>query len=255
MRKERIVILLCAFIIAILIGCASPYQAKSQRTYTIATASYDISLISVERYTGTKKIYGEQRIDSVLEDGVSKFYFEDELVRIKWLPRPDDIVLVVNNKVGGLVRIVWDEARFIDEKGISHRLIHSGIGYEERNYLQQPAIIVGKGSLEDFVHPADYFQWEEGGGRRSSKQQGYWRRVPFMPTQIRGTAEELRAMTEPFLGKTFQVRLALQISDIPNNYVCTFIINKVDVTEKEQQPEKIQRKRRKNDATVYGQKK
>ena len=81
MRKE-IVILFCAFIIATLIGCGLPYQTKSQGTYTIANASYDISLISAERYTGTQKIHREQRIEPVLEEGISKFYFEDEMVRV-----------------------------------------------------------------------------------------------------------------------------------------------------------------------------
>ena len=246
MRKE-IVILLCAFIIATLVSCESQYQTKSPRSYTIAKASYDISLISAERYTGTQKIYGKQSIETVIKEGISRFYFEDEMVRIKWFPRPDDIVFVVNNKVDRLVRIVWDEARFIDENGVSHRLIHSGIGYEERNDSQRPTILFGRGTIEDFVHPADYFQREEGGGKRSSKQQGYWIRASFMPTQIKGTAEELRAKAESFVGKTFQVILALQIDDVRNDYVCTFKVNKVDVTEKEQQPEK-----KSNDGTGSG---
>jgi len=233
MRKE-IVILLCTFIIATLIGCGLPNQTKSQRTYTIANASYDISLISVEKCIGTKKTCGEQVVETILEEGFSKFYFEDEMVRIKWFPKPDDVVFVVNNKVDRLVRIVWDEARLIDEKGVIHRLIHSGIGYEERNDPQRPTLIAARGSLEDFVHPADYFQWE----KWSSKLQGYWRRASFMPTQIKGTAEELRTKAEPFVGKTFQVILALQFDDVRNDYVCTFKINNVDVTEKEQQPEK-----------------
>ena len=117
---------------------------------------------------------------------------------------------------------------------MTHRLIHSGIGYEERNDSQRSTIIAARGSLEDFVHPADYFQWE----KWSSKQQGYWRRASFIPTQINGTAEELRTKAEPFIGKTFQVILVLQIDDVRNDYVCTFKINNVDVTEKEQQPEK-----------------
>ena len=82
MRKE-IVIFFCAFIMAILISCEPSYRTKcssdsSQKTYTIANASYDISLISVERSTGAKKIFGEQRIEAVIEEGISRFYFEDE---------------------------------------------------------------------------------------------------------------------------------------------------------------------------------
>jgi hypothetical protein len=242
MRKE-IVILFCAFIIAALMSCEPPYRTKapsdsSQRTYTIAKASYDISLISVERSTGAKKIYGEQRIEAVIEEGVSRFYFEDAMVRIKWSPAPYDIVFVFNNKAYAPVRIVWDEARFIDEKGVSHRLIHSGIGYEDRNDSHPPTVVAARGTLEDFVHPADYFQKEEDYGGKSYKQQGYWRRASFLPAQIKGTAEELRARAEPFVGKTFQIILALQIDDVRNEYVCTFKINKVAVTEEKREQEK-----------------
>lgn len=147
------------------------------------------------------------------------------------------MVFVVNNKTDGPLKIIWDEARFIDVNGLSHRLIHSGIGYEERNDSHPPTVVAAGGTLEDFVNSADYFQWEEIHGR-SYKNQGYWRRVSFLPTQIKGTAEELRAKAEPFIGKTFQVILALQIDNVRNDYVYTFKINKVVVTEKEQPSEK-----------------
>jgi len=242
MRKNLYYLLSLLTVLA-LISCEPPYRTKSpsdssRRTYTITNARYDISLISVERSTGAKKIYGEQRIEAVIEEGISRFYFEDEIVRIKWLPTPYDIVFVLNNKADGPVRIVWDEARFIDEKGVSHRLIHSGIGYEERNNSHPPTVVAARGTLEDFVHPADYFQREEDHGGRSNKQQGYWKRASFLPAQIKGNAEELRAKAEPFVGKTFQVILALQIADVRNDYVCIFKINKVDVTEEKHEQEK-----------------
>jgi hypothetical protein len=181
---------------------------------------------------------GEQRIETVAEEGTARFYFEDETVRIKWLPSPYDIVFVLNNKTDGPVRIVWNEARFIDEKGASHRLIHSGTGYEDRNNSHPPTVVAARGALEDFVHPADYFQREEDYGGSSYKQQGYWKRSPFLPAQIKGTAEELRAKAEPFVGKTFQVILALQIGDLQNEYLCTFRINKVAATEEKREQEK-----------------
>ena len=242
MRRE-IVIFFCAFIIAALISCEPSYRTKSPsdsspRTYTVANATYDISLVSVEKSSGDKKTYGKQKIEAVIEEGIARFYFEDEMVRIKWSPTPYDIVLVLNNKADGPVRIVWDEARFIDEKGIRHRLIHSGIGYEDRNSSHPPTVVAARGALEDFVHPADYFQKEEEYGGRSSKQEGYWKRAPFLPAQIKGKAEELRAKAEPFVGETFQVILALQIDDVRYDYVSTFRINKVDVTEEKREQEK-----------------
>ena len=242
MRKNLYYLLSLLTVLA-LISCEPSYRTKSpsdssRRTYTIANASYDISLISVERSNGAKKIYGEQRIETVTEEGISGFYFDDEMVRIKWSPTPYDIVFVLNNKADGPVRIVWDEARLIDEKGVSHRLIHSGIGYEDRNAPHPPTVVAARGTLEDFIHPADYFQKEEGYGGGSYKQQGYWKRAPFLPAQIKGTAEELRAKAAPFVGKTFQVILALQIDDLRNDYVCTFKVNKIDVTEEKREQEK-----------------
>jgi hypothetical protein len=220
-----------------LIGCELPYQTKSQGTYIIANASYDISLLSVEKSTGSEKVYEKQRIEIVLEAGITKFYFEDDMMRIKWRPAPNDIVFVVHNKTDNPVKIVWDEGKFIDAEGVTHKLLHSGIGYEERNDFHPPTIVYAKDTLEDFVYPADCWQKEES-GRKSHKNQGHWKRGSFLPTQIRGTAEELRTKAEPFVGKTFQVILALQINGVRTDYVCTFIVNNVDVTEKEQQPEK-----------------
>ena len=159
-------------------------------------------------------------------------------MRIKWLPSPYDIVFVLNNKADRPVRIDWDEARFVDEKGLRHRLIHSGAGYEDRNASHPPTVVAARGTLEDFVHPSDYFQKEEDRGGKSSQQEGYWRRTPFLPAQMKGTAEELKAKAEPFVGKTFQVILALQIGDLQNKYVCTFRINQVRVTEAKHEQEK-----------------
>ena len=235
--RKKIVILFYAFVITTLIGCELPYQTKSQGTYIIANASYDISLLSVEKSTGSEKVYEKQRIEIVLEAGITKFYFEDDMMRIKWRPAPNDIVFVVHNKTDNPVKIVWDEGKFIDAEGVTHKLLHSGIGYEERNDFHPPTIVYAKDTLEDFVYPADCWQKEES-GRKSHKNQGHWKRGSFLLTQIRGTAEELRTKAEPFVGKTFQVILALQINGVRTDYVCTFIVNNVDVTEKEQQPEK-----------------
>ncbi len=221
-------------------SCEPSYRTKSpsdtsQKTYTITSASYDISLISVERFTGTKKISGEQKIETVIEKGIPRFYFEDDSVIIKWSPAPYDIVFILNNKSDGPVKIIWDAARFIDENGLSHRLIHSGIGYEDRFAPHPPTVVAARGALEDFIHPADYFQKEEGYGGGSNKEEGFWKRAPFLPAQIKGTAEELRAKTEPFVRKTFQVMLVLEHGDVRHDYLSTFRINRVAVTEEKRQ--------------------
>ena len=89
-------------------------------------------------------------------------------------------------------------------------------------------------NLQDFIYPLDYFQWEEIRGIRSDKKQGYGDRKPFLPIKINGSAEELREKAEVFIGKTFQVALPIEINNVRTDYLCTFKITNVDITEGEE---------------------
>ena len=55
---KEVIILFCALIVATLVSCESSSLWKQpDRPYTIANANYDISLFSVEKTTGTGKVY------------------------------------------------------------------------------------------------------------------------------------------------------------------------------------------------------
>ena len=200
----------------------------------------------MERTAESRRKYGEQRIETIVEVGIPKFSFEDAAVRIKWRPTSDDISLVLTNKSANLVKIVWDEALFTDENRGNHRLIHSATGYEDRNNIHPPTVIVARGTIDDFIHPADYFAPEEGYGKRSSGRTVDWRKSPFLPTQIKGTAEELRVRAESVVGKTFRVMLPIEIDYVLNDYTYTFKINGVNVSEKTERIETNSNENREN---------
>jgi hypothetical protein len=42
-----------------------------------------MSLLSVEKSTGSEKAYEKQKIETVLEKGIPKFYFEDEKLTLQ----------------------------------------------------------------------------------------------------------------------------------------------------------------------------
>lgn len=235
--KRDIIVPLWIVIAAALISCGPSLWNKSDQPYKIASARYDISLLSVEKSVEIGKVLEKQKIQTVSEEGVNKFYFEDDLIAAKWHPAPNDIVLNIRNKTDHPVTIVWDESEFNDDQGITHRLLHSGIGYEKRNDVHPPTVIYSKDSLEDFVFPSDY--WQKGDSVHESGHQEISRtRGSFLPVQIKGTEEDLRRIAEPLVGKTFQVILALHSNGVGRHYICTFIINGVNVTEREQQPKK-----------------
>jgi len=201
-------------------------------------ASYDISLISVERPVKAKEKYGEPTIGEMREDKISKYYFEDGMVRIEWRPTPLDIAFLLNNKLDDSVNIIWDEAKFFDEEGYAHGVIHSGISYDERYHSRPPAAVTRKGSLKDFIYPADYVQKAENYSSRSRTRANEWEKRTILPDQMRAAADELKAKAEPLVGKTLQVLLPLQVENVRYNYLFTFKINKVSITEEKHEQEK-----------------
>jgi hypothetical protein len=130
------------------------------------------------------------------------------------------------------------DAKFVDENGLSHSVIHSGISYNERFNAGPPTVLARKSVKEDFIHPADYVQLQEAQSGKSDQRPAKWERKPLLPNQSKGSAGELKAKAESFVGKTLQVRLPLQIEGIQMDYIFTFKINKVNIAEERQREEK-----------------
>ena len=125
---------------------------------------YDIALTSVERPADAKERYGEYVIVASSAEDTTRYRYEDELVRISWLPTPYDIRFVLENKTDHSIKIVWDEAAFTDQTGVSHRVIHSGTKIADRFSSQPPTVVPRKSRISDLIYPADYY--DMGGKRR-----------------------------------------------------------------------------------------
>ena len=117
--------------------------------------TYNFELTRVERPAEVSKRYGEIKISPVDDKGVTKYSFDDNLVNVVWLVTNDDISFVLENKTDYSMKIIWDDAAFVDSKGQSQRVMHSGVKYTDRNNSQPPTIIVRKGKITDIVQPVD----------------------------------------------------------------------------------------------------
>jgi len=233
--KRTGVLLIIVSLSALLSACGAPHQ--KDRPFDVpgrersAMAKYDIIMIAAVKSTVPGGPSETRSVETVFADGKARYRIEDDAVSMEWQPGPIDVVVAVRNKTASPIQIIWDEARLIDEKGVSRRLIHAGIGYDERNLPQPPTVIAGGNVINDFVHPLDYFQWEVIRGPGSDSKEGYWDRVPFLPTRNEnGTVAELRAKAAAMVGKTFQIMLPLTVGQARTDYLCTFRINYADVT-------------------------
>src|SRR5882672_5126752 len=134
-----------------IMACAPRTTQSSTPTYTTYTADYQISLTKVERPEKAGSRYGPQKVDVITTDQKYRFSFEDNMVRILWVVGKTRINFLLQNKTDYSIKIPWDEAAYVDELGRSHRVMHSGVKYTDRDRSQPPSVIVRKGSIEDLV--------------------------------------------------------------------------------------------------------
>lgn len=186
-------------------------------------AVYDISLTEVERPLDAKQRYGESRIVRFEEEGKTRYSFEDNMIKIIWIPTSERFFFSLKNKTTHSIKIIWDETVYVDENGMSKRVMHSGIRYIDRNKSQPPTNIVRGATISDLIFPTDnvYFT-------------SYWHKKPLFPNYIFSTeekngSEELLNKAKPLLGRSVQVLLPLQIEDVVNEYIFAFKINDVRI--------------------------
>jgi hypothetical protein len=190
---------------------------------------YHVSLEKVERSTGTKRSSTEQKTGTILDMGSSGFHYEDDLIQTIWQFDKKRINFVLNNKTNSTMKIIWDGTSFVDMAGLGHRVMHGGVKYTDRSNPQPPTVILRKGSVEDMMLPTDHVRFQE-----RSYSPSEWVESPLLPEFEAQTRDELNFKAAPYLGKTMQVLLPLEIDGIVNEYILTFKIKEVYVSDTSQ---------------------
>ena len=182
-------------------------------------ASYSVGLSSVESPADAKQQFGETKVVTFNEGGVSKYRYEDDYINIVWYVGLKQFNFTLNNKSGHSLKINWDDISFVDTKGQVGRVMHSGVKYTERNN-SQPATTVPKGaSITDILLPTDNVYYVSG-------QYGGWRENYLLPCVYK-TPEEFNAGASSLIGKTMTIMMPIMIENVQNDYTFTFNIDKL----------------------------
>jgi hypothetical protein len=200
MKKNIYIILLTV----LLTGC---------KTYT---GAYKLGLLEVDRPENIESQYSETKITDFQDRGVTKYCFEDSLIKIIWLPLNTRFSFSLINKTKHSIKIIWDNALYINENGTSQKVFHYGVKYSDRNNSQPPTTVSKGSRIDDLIMPTDnvYF---------SSGQYGSWRESPLFKNSA-STPEELEAIKSSYIGKVVKIILPLKIEDLKSNYLFTFKI-------------------------------
>lgn len=139
--------------------------------------------------------------------------FEDDNIRIEFVFSEREIGFNLENKSNEPVKILWDNSAYIDVFNTSHRIIHKGVRYIERDRVQPPTSIAPNTSIVDMILPVDNVISVYGGG---------WETALLFPTL--GEEEKNEQF---YKGKQFGILMALDINNNIKNYLFKFNIDDV----------------------------
>ena len=137
--------------------------------------------------------------------------FDTNAIKIRFLLSPERIGFHLQNKTEDPITIDWNKVSYVDVSGESHRVIHAGVRYLERDRPQAPTIVPPTARVEDDIIPVDYV---------ISSEEGGWDRLPFF--------KRMSAAAVLYKGKSFSIFMPLEINGVVKNYLFTFTIQDVE---------------------------
>jgi hypothetical protein len=161
------------------------------------------TLIRVERPAIESERYGETQI--IEKEGITRYLYEDEFIEILIFGDSKQFNFSLKNVSTNTLKIIWNEAAFVNHKGITCKIMHQGIKFSQRESDQPPTSIIRGASIEDVAVPTCNVRYSE-----ILKE---WVTDSMYP--------------EGQLLKDYELRLMLpiQIKDVINEYIFIFRID------------------------------
>jgi hypothetical protein len=154
------------------------------------------------------------------EDGSFSYRFEDAAIRIDWRPTSERILFRLTNKTGSPMRILWDDAVYVDHRNVRHRVMHSGVKCSDRNE-SYPATVIDAGQMiSDFVYPAGVAYYRSG-------PRGKWVQPAFLPSPMRPLSPAKVSEASDYFDKTVRVWLPVEVDAVVKEYGFSFNIERV----------------------------
>lgn len=167
------------------------------------SGAYTSTLVKVEKPENSSERYGE--IKTIEEKDVTQYSFEDELIDITICGGFSQFNFKLKNKSQSSIKIVWDDAVFVDYSGSTSKVMHSGIKYSQREASQPASTIIRGASLEDTIVPTSNVRY--------SDDLKMWVTDSLYPENVTSEVKQIRLM------------LPIQIKDVVNEYVFIFDVS------------------------------
>lgn len=109
-------------------------------------------LTKVEKPSNSSIRYGKTKtIEN--SDNITQYSYIDNVIDILILGNSEQFSFILKNISDNTIKVIWDEAVFIDFDGNSSKIMHIGTKYSQRESSQSPTTIIKGAKIEDIAVP------------------------------------------------------------------------------------------------------
>jgi len=160
----------------------------------------ETTLIKVEKPINDKIRYGKS--DIVTDKGITKYGYIDNFINIVIYGDGEKFNFILKNISDNTIKVIWNEAVFVDENGSTSKIMHVGTRYSDKDGDQPTSVIIKDASIDDIAVPTSKVRY--------SDLLKKWVIDTYYPTTD---------------NKDVKLMLPIQIKDVINEYVFNFTIN------------------------------
>lgn len=161
------------------------------------------TLTKVEKPLNSTIRYGNTT--TVTDKDITKFSYVDNFIDILIFASKTQFNFVLKNVSDNTIKIVWNEAVFVDVDGGTSKVMHSGIKYSQREGDQPASTIIKSAKLEDVATPTDKVYYDDLLKEWTSK-----------------SLYEKAKIKEKLKRQTIKLMLPIQVKDVVNEYIFEF---------------------------------
>lgn len=164
------------------------------------SGAYFATLTQVERPIDSSNRYGST--ETIVDNGITKFSYIDEYIDILIYSSDNQFNFTLKNISTTSLKIIWNEAVFVDSDGSTSKIMHLGTKYSQREEDQPATIIIKGAKIEDVAVPTKNVRYSD-----ILKE---WITESIFPAEQAMDVEPLRLM------------LPIQVKETINEYIFVF---------------------------------
>ena len=169
------------------------------------SGAYISILSAVERPANSSKRYG--KTTTIEDKGVTKFSYIDDIIGIIIVGTSDQFNFILENVSENTIKVIWNEAVFVDFDGSTSKVMHVGTKYSQKDGDQPATTIIKNAKIVDLAVPTVNVRYSD-----VLKE---WVIDSMYPKEIVSEPGQLRLM------------LPIQVKDVVNEYTFVFDVKYV----------------------------